>query len=258
MKQSRDQLLQDKVVMVSGVTSGIGEASARLFAAQGAELVLVARNREKGLALEKALNNGRRCAVFIQADITKIDEVERVFEQTLALYGRLDCAFNNAGIDGPKKAISDTSDDDWHQIIDSNLNGTWNMLHRQLRQMERQGWGTVVNMASICSFLARPSRAAYNVSRHGVLGLTRSAAIEYAQKGVRVNAVAPGAIETAIFKRSTGGDPDLIRRYNEAHPIGRIGQPHEVAEAALWLCSDLSSFVIGHTLMVDGGFSIAG
>lgn len=258
MKLSRECLLEGKVAMVTGVTSGIGEASARLFAEQGAEVVLVARNKEKGLALERELNRERRCALFIQADITRTEEVERAFEQTLAHYGRLDCAFNNAGIDGPKQPISATSDADWHQIIDSNLNGTWNMLRRQLVLMEAQGHGTVVNMASICSFLARPSRAAYNASRHGVLGLTRSAAIEYARKGIRVNAVAPGAIETAIFNRSTGGDQALIEKYHEAHPIGRIGQPHEVAEAALWLCSDLSSFVVGHTLMVDGGFSIAG
>ncbi|PSU47693.1 short chain dehydrogenase [Photobacterium frigidiphilum] len=253
----RDKLLAGKVALISGITSGIGEATARLFSQQGASLVLVARNENKGQMLAEELN-AQYPTLFIKADITQTDQVDRVFEQTMAEFGGIDCAFNNAGIDGSKQPISETSDEIWNQIINTNLNGTWNMLNRQLSIMSKQGHGTIVNMASICSVLARPNRAAYNTSRHAVLGLTRSAAVEYAKQGVRVNAVAPGAIDTPIFERSTQKDPQLIAKYHQAHPIGRIGQPSEVAEAALWLCSDLSSFVVGHTLMVDGGFSISG
>jgi NAD(P)-dependent dehydrogenase (short-subunit alcohol dehydrogenase family) len=169
-------------------------------------------------------------------------------------YGSLDCAFNNAGIDGKKAPLVELEEEEWDEIVDINLKGTFLLLKYEIRQMLIQGKGAIVNMASVCSFMARPSRCAYNSSRHGVVGLTRSAALEYAAKGIKINAVAPGSIRTDIFYRSTRGDPALEKAYAAAHPIKRIGEPEEVAKAVLWLCSDDCSFVIGHTLLIDGGF----
>jgi len=171
-------------------------------------------------------------------------------------YGKLDCAFNNAGIDGEKNQIVECEEDDWDQIIDTNLKGTFLLMKYEIKHMLEQKKGSIVNMSSVCGVIVRPGRCAYNASRHGVIALTKTAALEYSKMGIRVNAIGSGSIRTNIFTRSTKNDPKLEKLYADAHPIGRVGEPHEVAEAALWLCSDRSSFVTGHTLMVDGGFTI--
>jgi NAD(P)-dependent dehydrogenase (short-subunit alcohol dehydrogenase family) len=193
-------------------------------------------------------------ATFIQTDISRQQMVKELVERSVARYGTLDCAFNNAGIDGKKAPLVELEEHEWDEIININLKGTFLLMKYEIKQMLAQGRGAIVNMASVCSFVARPSRCAYNSSRHAVVGLTRSAALEYAAKGIKINAVAPGSIRTDIFYRSTKGDPSLEKAYAEAHPIKRIGEPREVAEAVLWLCSDSCSFVDGHTLVIDGGF----
>jgi NAD(P)-dependent dehydrogenase (short-subunit alcohol dehydrogenase family) len=168
----------------------------------------------------------------------------------------LDGAFNCGGVDGPKASILDCSLDDWDQILGINLRGTFLLVKHELAIMVPQGSGTIINMSSVCATIARPGRVAYNTSRHGVDAITKTAALEYASKGIRINAIAPGSIRTDIFHRSTQGDPTREKQYNQAHPIGRIGEPEEVAQAALWLLSDAPDFMQGHTLMLDGGFTI--
>ncbi len=246
--------INGKTVLVTGGGSGIGRAAAVLFAEHKAKVVIAGRSPEKGRETVDIIRKAGGEAVFIQTDVSEQRMVKELVEQTVDRYGALDCAFNNAGIDGKKAPLVDLEEEEWDEIVDINLKGTFLLLKYEIRQMLIQGKGAIVNMASVCSFMARPSRCAYNSSRHGVVGLTRSAALEYAAKGIKINAVAPGSIRTDIFYRSTKGDPALEKAYAAAHPIKRIGEPEEVAKAVLWLCSDDCSFVIGHTLLLDGGF----
>jgi NAD(P)-dependent dehydrogenase (short-subunit alcohol dehydrogenase family) len=249
-------LLENKVTIITGGGSGIGRASALLFAKEGAKVVIAGRRTEK---LEETINmikNQKGEAAYIQTDISKKDQVINLINYTIEKYNKIDCAFNCGGIDGKKATIDETEEEEWNKIIDINLKGTFLLLKYEIKQMLKQGYGTIVNMESVCSVIGRPGRCAYNASRHGVSGLTKTAAIEYANKGIRINAVAPGSIKTDIYHRSTKGDTELEKAYAKSHPIGRVGEPEEVAAAVLWLCTDAASFVIGHTLFVDGGFTI--
>jgi A-factor type gamma-butyrolactone 1'-reductase (1S-forming) len=243
-----------KVVLVTGGGSGIGRAAALLFASQKARVVVSGREGLKGGETVAMIEAQGGSAFFEGADVSKEDDVKRLVKAAVSRYGRLDYAFNNAGIDGKKAPLTELSSEEWDEIVNINLKGTFLLLKHEILQMLSQGGGAIVNMASVCSFVARPSRCAYNASRHGVVGLTRSAALEYADKGIRVNAVAPGSINTDIFRRSTGGDPAREKAYADAHPVKRIGEPEEIAECVLWLCSDSASFVVGHVLVADGGF----
>jgi NAD(P)-dependent dehydrogenase (short-subunit alcohol dehydrogenase family) len=247
-------LMQGKTVLITGGGSGIGRAAAILFAKQKAKVVIAGRNESKGQETVGIIREDGGEAVFIQTDVSQDNMVKELIKQTVAQYKTLDCAFNNAGIDGKKAPIIDLEENEWDEIIDINLKGTFLLMKYEIKEMLKQGKGAIVNMASVCSFMARPSRCAYNASRHGVVGLTKSAALEYADKGIKINAIAPGSIRTDIFYRSTKGNPEMEKAYAYAHPIKRIGEPEEVAMAVLWLCSDSCSFVIGHTLIIDGGF----
>lgn len=251
------ETLAGKVALVTGGGSGIGRATAVLFANEGAKVVIANRNAEKGNETVKLIKASDGQAIFIQTDVSKKNEVENLIDTIADRFGKLDCAFNNGGIDGKKLSIVDCEEEDWEEIIDINLKGTFLLMKYEIKQMLKQGsGGSIVNMASTCGILARPDRYAYVASRHGVVGLTKVGALDYSGRGIRINAVGPGAINTDIFRRSTGGDPDKLKYYVMGHPIGRIGEPEEVAQATLWLCSDAASFVCGHVLMVDGGFAI--
>jgi NAD(P)-dependent dehydrogenase (short-subunit alcohol dehydrogenase family) len=243
-----------KVALVTGGGSGIGRAAALAFAREKALVALAGRDERKGGETVSMIEASGGSAFFLKTDVAKESDVKRLVDETVSRYGRLDYAFNNAGIDGRKAELIDLAEAEWDEIVDINLKGTFLLLKHEIIQMLAQGKGAIVNMASVCSFVARPSRCAYNASRHGVVGLTRSAALEYASRGIRVNAVAPGSVNTDIFRRSTGGDPAREKAYADAHPIRRIGEPEEIAESVLWLCSDSASFVIGHVLVADGGF----
>lgn len=246
-------ILDGKIVLVTGAGSGIGRAAAVLFANEGAKVIVANRRIENGNETVEMIQNAGGEAIFIQTDVSKKEQVEILISTIIKKYGRLDCAFNNGGVDGKPASIVDCEEEDWDMIIDINLKGTFLLLKYEIKQMLFQGYGSIVNMSSICGTIARPNRCAYNASRHGVDGLTKTAAIEYSNKGIRVNAVAPGSIRTDIFYRSTKGNPEKEKIYAEGHPIGRIGEPEEVAAAALWLCSDAASFVTGSILYVDGG-----
>jgi NAD(P)-dependent dehydrogenase (short-subunit alcohol dehydrogenase family) len=250
-------MLEGRVALVTGGGTGIGRAAARLFAREGAAVVVANRTPQTGEeTVQLIVDEGGR-ASFVPTDVSRDDQVQRLIQTIVERHGRLDCAFNNGGIDGPPAEVVACEEADWDQIIGINLKGTYLLMKHEIRQMLTQGKGAIVNMASVTGFIVRPNRIAYNVSRHGVIGATKTAALEYARKGIRVNAVAPGSIRTAIYARSTRGDPQREKMYAEAHALGRIGEPQEVAEAALWLCSDRSSFVVGHTLLVDGGMTLS-
>jgi NAD(P)-dependent dehydrogenase (short-subunit alcohol dehydrogenase family) len=255
-ENSFGNLLTNKVSLITGGGSGIGRATAILFAQEGSTVIIASRNTMKGEETVNLINDIGGKAEFIKTDVSKKEDVQNLIDKIVDKYGKLDCAFNNAGIDGKKAKLIDLEPEEWDEIIDINLKGTFLLLKYEIKQMLCQGFGAIVNMASICSFIARPERCAYNASRHGVVGLTKTAALEYASKGIKINAVAPGSIRTDIFHRSTKNNKELEKLYANSHPIGRIGEPMEIAQAVLWLCSDRSSFMIGHTLQMDGGLLI--
>jgi NAD(P)-dependent dehydrogenase (short-subunit alcohol dehydrogenase family) len=249
------KILDGKIVLITGGGSGIGRAAAVLFANEGAKVIIAGRRIENGNETVEMIQKTGGEAIFIQTDISIEDQIEKLISDIVQKYGRLDCAFNNGGVDGKPAPIVDCEEEDWDMIIDINLKGTFLLMKYEIRQMLIQGYGSIVNMSSVCGTIARPNRCAYNASRHGVEGLTKTAALEYSNKGIRINAVAPGSIRTDIFYRSTQGNPEKEKIYAQAHPIGRIGEPEEVATAALWLCSDAASFVTGSIILVDGGLT---
>lgn len=248
--------LENKIILVTGGSTGIGRASCFEFCKAGATVIFVGRRVEEGKKTETDLLAQGYRAVFKAVDISKADQVEALIAGIVAEYGRLDGAFNCGGVDGVKATIAETTEEDWDYIVGINLKGSFLLLKYEIRQMLKQGGGSIVNMSSVCAIVARPGRVAYNASRHGVDALTKTAALEYAAKGIRINAVAPGSIRTDIFHRSTGGDPAREEYYAKGHPIGRIGEPEEIATAALWLLTDAPEFMAGQTVVIDGGFTI--
>lgn len=248
--------LENKIILITGGSTGIGRASCFEFCKAGATVVFVGRREEEGKKTEADLRAQGYKATFKAVDISKAAEVEALVTSIASEYGRLDGAFNCGGVDGVKATIADTTEEDWDYIVGINLKGSFLLLKYEIRQMLKQGGGSIVNMSSVCATVARPGRVAYNASRHGVDALTKTAALEYSAKGIRINAVAPGSIRTDIFHRSTGGDPTREEYYAKGHPIGRIGEPEEIASTALWLLSDAPEFMVGHTVVVDGGFTI--
>jgi len=192
-------------------------------------------------------------AIFVRTDVSKAVEVQALISQAVATYGRLDCAHNNAGIGGGRALTAEYPEDTWHQVIAVNLTGVWFCMKYEVPQMLYQGGGTIVNTASAAGLVGTRGTSAYVASKHGVVGLTKTAALEYAQQGIRVNCVCPGMIHTPMTERGLS-DPERRARIIANQPIGRVGTPEEVAEAVVWLCSDAASFVTGHTMTVDGGY----
>ncbi len=246
---------EGKVALVTGGGGGIGRASALAFARAGARVVVADIAAEAGqetVALVQALGGS---AIFIRTDVTQATDVQGMVARTIATYGRLDCAFNNAGIEEEHLRLADCSEDTFDRIMGINVKGVWLCLKHQLAQMLQQGGGTIVNTASVAGLVGAPKMAAYSASKHAVLGLTKSAAIEYARKGIRINAVCPGVIRTAMYERAVEADPNIGMAAAQMHPVGRLGEVDEVAAVVLWLCSDAASFVTGHAHTVDGGLT---
>jgi NAD(P)-dependent dehydrogenase (short-subunit alcohol dehydrogenase family) len=192
-------------------------------------------------------------ATFVRTDVSKAIEVQALISTAVETYGRLDCAHNNAGILGGRGLTAEYAEERWQQVIAVNLTGVWLCMKYEIPQMLSQGSGAIVNTASVAGLVGFPSTSAYVASKHGVVGLTKTAALEYAQQGIRVNCVCPGVIHTPMTERGLS-DPELRARIIAMEPIGRVGSPEEVAEAVVWLCSDAASFVTGHTMTVDGGY----
>lgn len=251
-----DTKLKNKVALITGGGSGIGRSAAILFAQNRADVIIANRRIDKGLETKKIIEDQGGHAHFIRTDVSQKKEVKNLIAKIVNNYGRLDCAFNNAGVDGKPGPLADFAEEDWDYIIDINLKGTFLLMKYEIQQMLKQKKGVIVNMSSVAGCIARMNRCAYTASRHGIEGLTKVAALENARHGIRINAVGPGSIRTDIYYRSTKGDPEKEKYYAEGHPIGRVGEPEEVARAALWLCTDDASFACGHTLVLDGGFSI--
>jgi len=243
-----------KVALVTGGSFGIGRATAVAFAREGARVVVAdvdVAGGEETVAKIVALKGE---AMFVRTDVSKLDQVAALVEATVKAYGRLDCAFNNAGIEGVMAPTHETTEENWDRVIAVNLKSVWLCMKHELPHMLRQGHGSIVNCASIAGLVGFPSAPAYVASKHGVVGLTRTAALENAKLGVRVNAVCPGIIRTPMIDRATGGKAEVEAAFLAGQPIGRMGTPEEVASLVLWLCSDGASLMTGQAIAVDGGW----
>ena len=245
---------EGKVALVTGGTSGIGRVTSILFAQKGARVVVAGRREIEGKETIDLIRRAGGEGIFVRADVSRTSEVKALVEKTVAAYGGLDYAFNNAGIEGHWVPIVEQTEDEWDQTIDINLKGTWLCLKYELQQMLKQGrGGVIVNNASISGFIGSYGSATYAASKHGVLGLTKAAALEVARNGIRVNAVCPAAVETPMADRLFGA-PEVRKKVLGFYPIARFGKPIEVAEAVLWMCSGAAGFMTGQSLILDGGF----
>ncbi len=249
--------LQDKVAVVTGGSSGIGRAAALAFAREGAKVVVADVNIEGSSESVRIINESGGDACFIKCDVSNAAEVEAMVKKTVELYGRLDCAFNNAGIEGTSASIADYPLDAWNRIIGINLTGVFLCMKYEIEQMLKQGEGAIVNNASILGLVGFANASAYSAAKHGVLGLTKTAALEYAAEGIRVNSVCPAFIATPMLDRAgITSNPEMNAIMEGMHPIGRLGRPEEIAEVAVWLCTDAASFVHGHGMLADGGYVV--
>ena len=246
-------LTEGKVALVTGAGSGIGRATALVFAREGAKVVVSDIVVEGGEETVQQIKAAGGEAIFVKADVSKGADVEALITQTVETCGRLDCAFNNAGIEGGVKPTIDCTEEEFARTIAVNLTGVWLCMKHEIQQMLSQGGGTIVNTASVAGLVGFPGLPDYVASKHGVLGLTKTAALEYAKSGIRVNAVCPGVIQTPMVERGAQLSPGFDELAVSMEPVGRFGQPVEIGEAVVWLCSDAASFVTGHPMTVDGG-----
>jgi NAD(P)-dependent dehydrogenase (short-subunit alcohol dehydrogenase family) len=243
-----------KVAIVTGGTSGIGRAAAIAYAQQSAKVVVAGRRVEAGEETVRLIKEAGGDALFVQTDVTQELDVKAMVDKAISVFGRLDFAFNNAGVYGENTSLIDQADSEYDRMMTANVKGVWLSMKYQIAQMLSQGSGAIVNAASILSVVAMPSVPLYTASKYAVVGLTKAAALQYAKSGIRINAVGPGAIATDMFESATGGQEEAKAYMAGLHPMGRVGQPSEVANAVIWLSSDSASFVTGETLMVDGGY----
>ena len=243
-----------RVAMVTGASSGIGRATALAFAREGAKVVVADIVVEGGEETERIIRDSGGEAIFVKTDVTVVSQVEGLINTAVQTYGRLDCAANSAGITQPVAPTHELQEDIWNSVISINLKGIWLCMRYQIAQMLHQGGGAIVNTSSSVGLWATPNLPAYTASKHGVNGLTKAAALENARKGIRVNAICPGATQTPMIRRFVADSPNhSLEVMADKSPMGRLGSPEEQAAAALWLCSDEASFITGTILSVDGG-----
>ena len=245
--------LSGKVAIVTGGSSGIGRATAIAFAREGAKVVVASRREKEGQETVKQVQSAGSEGFFIKTDVSKETDVSAMVEKTIATYGHLDYAFNNAGIEQIPTPLVEQTEETFDQVMDINVKGVWLCMKHQIPQMLVSGGGAIVNMSSIAGIIGAPGLPIYVASKHAVLGLTKSVALEYAKEGIRINAVCPGMIETDLLDRAFANQ-EVKERLIAMHPIGRVGKPEEIAEAVVWLCSDKASFVTGQSLPLDGGY----
>ncbi|MCE5203789.1 MAG: SDR family oxidoreductase [Coriobacteriales bacterium] len=248
-------LVEGKVALVTGAGSGIGRESARTFAREGAKVVVADIMEEGGRETVRMIKDAGGEAAFVKCDVSKDADVQAAVQFALDTYGKLDCAHNNAGIEGPTAATGDISEEAFDKILEINLKGEWLAMRHEIPVMLAAGKGAIVNTASIAGVVAFMGMPAYTASKFGVNGITKVAAVEYAKAGIRVNSVCPGVIHTAMVDRLVAETPEMEGGLTAATPMGRMGEPQEIAEAVVWLCSDRASFVTGHNMVVDGGYT---
>jgi NAD(P)-dependent dehydrogenase (short-subunit alcohol dehydrogenase family) len=247
---------EGKVVLVTGGGYGIGRAAALGFARRGAKVAVADIDIKNGEETVRRIKEAGGEAIFVKADVSQEADVEALIKKAVETYGRLDCAFNNAGIHKVFVSTIDFTESDWHEMIDVNLKSVWLCMKYEILQMLKQGKGSIVNTSSAAGLIAAPSNPAYPASKHGVVGLTKSTAIEFARRGIRVNCVCPGPTRTGMHDSLMAVAPQMVEMMNAKVPMGRIGEPEEVAAAAIWLCSEEASYITGHALPVDGGLVV--
>jgi len=246
-------MVEGKVALVTGGGSGIGRKTAELLGREGARVLVCDLEEKGGLETVASLAQAGSEAEFLRVDVSAEDQVEAMVARCLDRFGGLDCAVNNAGIGGPTGGLETIAVDDWNRVLAVNLTGVFLCMKAQIPVMRSAGNGSIVNMASGAGLIATPGLAAYCASKHGVIGITRTAAIENAQAGVRINAICPGSIDTPMLRAGMAANPEVEAMILASMPIGRLGEAEEVAEAAVWLCSERASLVTGHAMGVDGG-----
>ena len=247
---------ENQVALVTGAASGLGLATAKAFAQSGASVVLADTNEKAVHSAAEELSAQGHKTLAIKCDVADDAQVEAMVDRTVATFGRLDAAYNNAGVQNVLAEAADASREDFDRVIGVNLRGVWSCMKFELRQMLKQGSGAIVNCSSIGGLVGGAKRGTYQASKHAVLGLTKSAALDYAARGIRINAVCPGIIHTSMLDKMMETQADALNAMLKDAPIGRLGRPEEIASAVLWLCSSAASLMIGHALTVDGGYTI--
>ena len=249
-------LFEGKVALITGGTSGIGRVTAVAFAREGAKVVVSGRREKEDHETVDMVRKAGGEALFVKTDVAREPDVRAMVEKTVATYGRLDYAFNNAGIEQLPTPLVEEKEETFDQIIDVNVKGVWLSMKYEIPEMLKNGGGAIVNSASVAGLIGFPGIPIYIASKHAVLGLTKSVALEFAKSGIRVNAVSPAAIETDMVDRFVGKEGDARQQLASMHPVGRMGRPEEIADAVIYLCSDKASFITGQSLAVDGGFTV--
>ncbi len=246
-------MANQKVAIITGASSGIGRATAIALAKEGVKVTVAARRSKEGEETLQLVKKAGSDGIFVKTDVSQENDVKAMVDKTLQNFGRLDYAFNNAGIEEVGVPFIEQKNDVYDQIMNINVKGVWLSMKYEIPAMLRNGEGSIVNMSSVAGIIGMPQIPIYVASKHAVIGLTKSAALEYAKSNIRINAIGPGAVETDLFERFVGDNKQLRQTINTMHPIGRPGTPEEIANAVVWLLSDRASFVTGHTMLADGG-----
>ncbi|MEH2334929.1 SDR family oxidoreductase [Nostoc sp.] len=245
-----------KVAFVTGAANGIGRATALAFAREGANVVVADVSEQGNQETARMIEDLGGRVLAVKCDVTRTEDVTAALSKTIETFGRLDFAFNNAGVEQKKAPAAELDEAEWDRIVNTDLRGVFLCLKHEISLMLKQGGGAIVNTSSGAGIIGIKGNLAYTAEKHGVIGLTKAAALDYASQNIRINAVCPGYIDTSMMARFTGGTPEGRQKVVSEEPIGRMGQPEEIANAVIWLCSDASSFVVGHALVVDGGQTV--